>query len=96
MSSIWYEIFLLLGSILRMLGLFVLGLGMGWFVLESFRKGQQTWQLQAAIFLGFTGLIFGLAYIMASDAPAAIGLFGAGVGVAMLVWGLPKNKKETK
>jgi hypothetical protein len=66
------------------------GLGMGWLLLEFFRKGQQAWQLQIALFLGFVCLVIAAARILT---PAALGGFGIGVAVAVFVWGLPKKKK---
>jgi hypothetical protein len=91
MPQIVYEILDLLGALIRLLGLLVFGLGAGWFMLEVFRKGQQAWQLQLAIFLGFCGLAIAMAYFTTAG---ALGGFGIGVGVAMFVWGMPKPKKE--
>jgi hypothetical protein len=81
----------ILGSLLRLLGMLAFGLGAGWFLLEFFRKAQQAWQLQIAIFLGFVGLAIAAVFFLT---PAALGAFGISFGVAMLVWGLPKKKKE--
>ncbi len=91
MPPIMYDIFDLLATLFRLLGLLVLGLGAGWFALEVFRKGQQAWQLQIAIFLGFAGLTIAMAYFLA---PGALGAFAIGAGAAMLVWGMKKPKKE--
>lgn len=91
MPQIVYEILDLLGALIRLLGMTVFGLGAGWFMLEVFRKGQQAWQLQLAIFLGFCGLAIAMAYFTTAG---ALGGFGIGVGVAMFVWGMPKPKKE--
>jgi len=91
MPPIVYEILELLGALIRLLGMLVFGLGAGWLALEFFRKGQQTWQLQIAIFLGFAGLAIALTYF---TSPGALGAFTLGAGAAMLVWGLRKPKKE--
>jgi hypothetical protein len=91
MPQIVYEILDLLGALIRLLGMTVFGLGAGWFMLEVFRKGQQAWQLQLALFLGFCGLAIAMAYFTTAG---ALGGFGIGVGVAMFVWGMPKPKKE--
>jgi len=91
MPQIVYEILDLLGALIRLLGMTVFGLGAGWFMLEVFRKGQQAWQLQLAIFLGFCGLAIAMAYFTTAG---ALGGFGIGVGVAMFVWGMRKPKKE--
>jgi hypothetical protein len=82
-----------LGSILRFLGMAVFGLGTGWLTLEFFRKGQQAWPLQIAIYLGFLLMAIVLAGALTA---AALGAFGIGIGVAILAWGLPKKKKEEK
>jgi hypothetical protein len=91
MPTIVYDILALLGSLIRLLGMAVFGLGAGWFVLEVFHKGQQVWQLQLALFLGFCGLAIALAYFTTAG---ALGAFGIGVGVAMFIWGMPKPKKK--
>ncbi|MFH2103583.1 MAG: hypothetical protein ABIJ39_09560 [Chloroflexota bacterium] len=91
MPSVVYEILELLASLLRLFGMIVFGLGVGWFALEFLRKGQQAWQLQIAIFLGFIGLGIALAYFIT---PGALGGFALGAGFALLFWGLPKKKKD--
>jgi len=85
----------ILSALLHLLGLLVFGLGAGWFVLEVFRKGQQVWQLQLALFLGFCGLAIALAYFTTAGALGAFGI-GIGIGVAMFVWGMPKPKGKEK
>ncbi len=91
MPTIVYEILDLFGSLFRLLGMLVFGLGAGWFALEMFRKGQQAWQLQIALFLGFAGLAVAAMYFLA---PGGLGAFAIGAGIAMLVWGMKKPKKE--
>jgi membrane-bound ClpP family serine protease len=93
MPPIVYDILDLLGALIRLIGMAVFGLGAGWLLLEIFRKGQQAWQLQLALFLGFCGLAIALAYFTTAG---ALGAFGIGVGVAMFVWGMPKPKGEEK
>ena len=83
--------FELLSALLRIIGLLLFGLGAGWLVLEFLRKGAQAWQLQIALFLGFAGLGIAMAVYLS---PAALGAFGVGAGVAMLLWGLPKPKAK--
>jgi hypothetical protein len=51
MPDLLIQILNLLGAVLRLIGLLIFGLGMGWFALEAFRK--ENWQLQIAVFLGF-------------------------------------------
>ncbi len=93
MPTIVYEILDLFGSLFRLLGMLVFGLGAGWLVLEMFHKGQQAWQLQIALFLGFAGLAVAAMYFLA---PGGLGAFAIGAGAAMLVWGMKKPKKEEK
>jgi amino acid permease len=81
----------ILGALVRFVGLLAFGVGMGWLVLEFFRKGQQAWQLQIAIFLGFVVLVIAAASTLA---PAALGGFGIGLAVAFFIWGFPKKKKN--
>ncbi|MBA4380802.1 MAG: hypothetical protein C0393_09065 [Anaerolinea sp.] len=91
MPTIVYDILDLFGALFRLLGMLVFGLGAGWFALEMFRKGQQAWQLQIALFLGFAGLAVAAMYFLA---PGGLGAFAIGAGAAMLVWGMKKPKKE--
>ncbi|HTX89797.1 MAG TPA: hypothetical protein VMC09_01160 [Anaerolineales bacterium] len=91
MNSTLQTVLDILGALVRFIGLAAFGLGFGWLVLEFFRKGQQAWQLQIAIFLGFVVLIIAAA---SSLAPAALGGLGIGIGVAFFVWGMPRKKKE--
>jgi hypothetical protein len=81
----------ILGAIVRFIGLLGFGAAFGWLVLEFFRKGEQAWPLQVAIFLGFVVLIIAAA---ATLTPAALGGFGLGLTAAMFIWGLPRKKKE--
>jgi membrane-bound ClpP family serine protease len=90
----WLQITIeIIGSLIRLAGMLLAGLGFGWLVLEFFRKGQQAWQLQIAIFLGVAGLLIMMVHW---SFPAALGGFGIGFGLAMLLWGLPKKPKEEK
>jgi hypothetical protein len=90
MPSIVYEIFDLLASLLRLLGLAVFGVGFGWLALDLLKK-TTLWQVQIAVFLGLAGLLIAMAVYTAWG---ALGAFAAGVGVAILIWGLPKKPKE--
>ncbi len=82
-------IFIILGILVRFIGLIVFGLAVGWFSLDAYRKG--SWQLQIAAILGF----FGLTAIFVRFATAgALGAFALGSGAAVLFWGLQKQKGE--
>jgi hypothetical protein len=92
MYPVWLVIVLdILGAIIRLIGLAAFGVAAGWLTLEFFRKAQQAWQLQGAIFLGFVGLGIAMACFLS---PAALGAFGIGIGVAIFIWGLPKKGKK--
>ncbi len=81
----------ILGALFRALGMLLFGLAAGWGFIEFLRKGQQTWELQIAVFLGFVGLGVAMAHYLA---PAALGGFGVGVGVAVFLWGMQRSKPK--
>lgn len=90
MPYIVYDLIDLLASLLRFLGLAVLGLGFGWLALDLLKKST-LWQVQIAVFLGLAGLLIAMAVYTAAG---AFGAFAAGAGVAILIWGLPKKEKK--
>jgi len=90
MPSIAYEIIDLLAAILRLIGMVVLGLGIGWLAIDLLKK-MQVWQVQVAVFLGLAGLIIAIAVYTGMGAQGA---FAIGVGVAILLWGMPKKQKK--
>ena len=90
MPSIAYEIIDLLAAILRLIGMVVLGLGIGWLAIDLLKK-MQVWQVQVAVFLGLAGLIIA---IVVFTGMGAQGAFAIGVGVAILLWGMPKKQKK--
>lgn len=89
MPSYVYEIINLLASILRLIGMAVLGLGIGWLALDLLKK-MQVWQVQIAVFFGLAGLIIAMAVFTGAG---ALGAFAIGVGVAIFLWGMPKKQK---
>ncbi|MCX6035175.1 MAG: hypothetical protein NTV38_09395 [Chloroflexi bacterium] len=90
MPSLVYEIIILLGQLLRLLGMAILGLGIGWLALDMFMK-IQIWQGQVAIFLGLAGVIISVTVFTSAG---ALGAFAIGVGVAIFLWGMPKKEKK--
>lgn len=90
MPPIVNQIVILFSQLLRFLGLAVLGLGIGWLVLDLLKK-ILVWQGQVAIFLGLAGLIIAMTVFTGWG---ALGAFALGVGVAILMWGLPKKEKK--
>jgi hypothetical protein len=47
--------------------------------------------VQIAVFLGLAGLVIGLSVF---SGWAAVGAVAAGIGVAIILWGLPKKAKK--
>jgi hypothetical protein len=89
MPQIVYDIIDIIASLLRFLGMAVFGLGMGWLALDLLKKS--VWQVQIAVFLGLAGLVIGLSVF---SGWAAVGAVAAGIGVAIVLWGLPKKEKK--
>jgi hypothetical protein len=92
MPSIVFDVINLIAWLLRLLGMAALGVGIGYLVLDLLHKAQE-WFMQAAIFLGLTGLVIAMVVFLA---PAALGGFGIGFGAAIFIWGMPKKQKEEK
>jgi len=90
MPTLVYEIINLLAAILRLIGMAVLGLGIGWLALDLLKK-IQVWQGQVAILLGLAGLIIAMAVFQSAG---ALGMFTIGVGAAIFLWGMPKKEKK--
>jgi hypothetical protein len=90
MPTIVYEIIDLIGSLIRLIGVTVLGLGMGWLSLDLLRKNP-SWQLQAVVFLGLAGLVIAMVILFFGG---ATGAFALGVGLAIFMWGMLKKKKD--
>ena len=85
-----YEIINLIASLIRLLGMGVFGVAIGWLAVDLLHKAQ-TWPLQAVIFLGLAGLAIAMVVFLAGG---ALGAFGIGVAVAIFLWGMPKKKKN--
>jgi hypothetical protein len=81
----------ILAALFRVLGMLLFGLAAGWGFIEFLRKGQQAWELQIAVFLGFVGLAIAMARFLS---PAALGGFGVGTGVAVFLWGMQRAKAK--
>jgi NhaP-type Na+/H+ or K+/H+ antiporter len=87
----YFDYFLIiLSQLFRFVGLAVLGLGIGWLVLDLLKK-IQVWQGQVAIFLGLAGLIIAMNIYTGWG---AMGAFAIGIGVAFFMWGMPKKEKK--
>jgi ABC-type enterochelin transport system permease subunit len=80
----------ILVALTKLVGTLALGLGIGWLALDVFRKGQHSWQFQVAFFLGLIALL--VAFLLYSH--LGLGGFGIGMGLAILLWGLPKTRRK--
>ena len=85
-----YEIINMIASLIRLLGMGVFGVAIGWLAVDLLRKAQ-IWLLQAVVFLGLAGLAIAMAVFLAGG---ALGAFGIGFAVAIFVWGMPKKIKN--
>lgn len=90
MPPIVNDIFSFLGFLLRALGFFVFGLGAGRFVLDNYKKGE--WPLQAALVLGFFGLLIALTDFAS---PGSAGAFALGAGAAYFMSMMPQRSGES-
>jgi hypothetical protein len=93
MPSVVSDILDVLGALIRLVGMLALGYGVARFALDMYRKGIQAWQLQAAIFLGFVGLVAALANFTGA---ASLGGFALGAGAALLMGMNPKKEEKTE
>jgi NhaP-type Na+/H+ or K+/H+ antiporter len=90
MPVIVYDIVDLIASLIRLLGMAVLGVGIGYLVVDLLHKTQD-WRLLMAFFLGLIGLVIAMVVYLSSG---ALGAFAIGMGVAIFIWGMPKRRAE--
>jgi hypothetical protein len=93
MPPIISDVLNILGALIRLVGMLALGFGVARFTLDMYRKGIQTWQLQAAIFLGLVVLIAAMADFTSA---ASLGGFGLGAGAALLMGLNPKKDEKAE
>lgn len=92
MPDIVYEILDILASLIRFLGMAVVGVGLGWLSLDLIRKAT-AWQAQVIVYLGLLGILIALTCFTAGG---ALGAFCLGLGAALLVWGPPRKEKSAE
>ncbi len=73
------EVLSIIGFFIRALGFAVLGFAVGRFTMDAYKKA--AWQVQAALAVGFFGLLVGLTKY---SSPASMGLFALAAGAAVL------------
>jgi hypothetical protein len=91
MDPIVFEIFSILGFLLRALGFVVFGFAAGRFTMDAY--GKANWQLQIALALGFFGLLIGLTHFAS---PGSAGAFALGAGIAFFLSGRKGEGEEEK
>ena len=81
------------GFLIRALGFLVLGFALARFTMDAYKKA--VWQVQAALALGFFGLLVGLTNYSSAG---SMGTFALGAGAAILMAFMPKKEEaeETK
>jgi membrane protein DedA with SNARE-associated domain len=92
MPPVIYELLNILGFAIRVGGMIVLGVAFSFFTVEFFKKGQQVWMVQVALFLGFIGLVIALSTF---TSPGTLGAFALGAGGGLL-YKFMGNKDEKK
>jgi len=85
----FFSLMSFLGGILRIIGLFVFGIAVGWFTLFAFRYPERKWQFQIAAYLGF--LLF-TALTLQFASPGGSGAFVLGAGSTLLYLGTKKDQ----
>jgi hypothetical protein len=68
----------------------VLGISLGWLMLDAYKQNNKPWQTQMIFLAGF----FAFLMTMAIRVHVALAGFGLGFGVAVFMWGLPKKPKK--
>ena len=82
-------IFHILAVILRIAGAAVLGLALGWFILEALKRNF-AWYFQAVLLV----VVFGFfGWIITGTSAGVVGALTLCTGLALLLWG---RKKETE
>jgi hypothetical protein len=88
------DVLQLLGFLLRVIGVLVFGLGIGWLTAKTFRPEAQGWQLLVAVYLGLLAAFVLVGRWVAGG--GTLGAFSLGVGAGLFIWGLLgiKGKEE--
>ena len=77
----------LFGFLLRAVGFLVVGLALGRFLLDAYKKAN--WQLQMALALGFFGLLIALTDFASAG---SAGAFALGAGISMMMANAKKDE----
>lgn len=85
-----YELMEILGLILRPFGALAFGLGAGWLAIQAVKS--KAWQFAVAASLGVSAVYVLIAYWL--DSPGTLGGFGLGVGMAIVLWGIGRDRGD--
>ena len=91
--SNFFDILTFLGGGLRLIGLLIFGIAVGWFTWIAFNQPERKWQLQIAVYLGF--LLF-TALTLKFVSPGGSGTYVLGAGITLLYLGNKKSQKATE
>jgi hypothetical protein len=83
------DVFGFMGFLVRAIGFLVVGLAIGRFVLDNFKKS--VWQVQVALSLGFFGLLVGLTDFAS---PGSAGAFALGAGISYFINLMPEKTED--
>jgi hypothetical protein len=81
-----YDILELLGFFLRVVGVLVFGVAIGWLALKTILAEKANWQLAIATMLGLLGTFVLLGRWIPGG--GTLGAFALGAGLAILGWGV--------
>jgi hypothetical protein len=87
-----FDLFEALGFLIRAVGVFLFGLGVGWLVVRSTKS--EAWQLTLGTSLGMMAVFVLTANWVRGG--ATLGALGLGAGAGLLIWGLAGNAKPEK
>lgn len=87
MPSVLTDVIDLFGFLLRAVGFLVVGLALGRFLLDAYKKAN--WQLQIALALGFFGLLIALTDFASAG---SAGAFALGAGISMMTANAKKEE----
>ncbi len=87
-----YDLFEILGILLRSFGAVAFGLGVGWLAIQAIRM--KNWQFSVASILGLLAAFVLIGRWIPS--PGALGGYGLGLGVAVVIWGVGRVPQEDK
>lgn len=80
----------IVAGLAKFFGMLVFGLGLGWLMLDAYKKSEKTWQTHLTFIAGFFAFLIATAF----KTHVSLAGFGFGFGLAILMWGMPKKTKS--